>query len=197
MTNEVLDFQHDEFGEIRTMYIDNEPCFMAHDIAKALAFPNSTVAILTHIPSKNKIKRVVETEHGTKQETFIGKNDVLALSCLAPSQIVGTAFSKWIITGVLPKMLKIDIRGKMEDALQDPKTFVTELVRLHFEYGDVRELLEEALDWIDRNEENDSDDDEGSEKTYTTAEVAAQIGITEDELLSRLKTLGVIRFVEN
>lgn len=47
--SEVKIFNNEEFGEIRTVTIDNEPWFVGKDVAEALGFTNSRDAIATHV----------------------------------------------------------------------------------------------------------------------------------------------------
>ena len=66
MNNELEIFKNDEFGEVRTLLIDNKPYFMANDIAKALGYAKPNNAISTHckatlkwgIPISGKIQDV-------------------------------------------------------------------------------------------------------------------------------------------
>lgn len=43
--NELKIFSNEEFGEIRTVIVDDEPWFVASDICKALKIANATQAV--------------------------------------------------------------------------------------------------------------------------------------------------------
>lgn len=43
--NELKIFSNEEFGEIRTVIVDDEPWFVASDISKALEIANATQAV--------------------------------------------------------------------------------------------------------------------------------------------------------
>ena len=45
MKDEIQIFRNEEFGEVRTVMIDNEPWFVAVDICRALALSNPTVTV--------------------------------------------------------------------------------------------------------------------------------------------------------
>ncbi|WP_044490358.1 BRO family protein, partial [Clostridioides difficile] len=44
----IISFNNELFGEIRTIRIENEPYFVATDIAKALGYKDTTNAIKQH-----------------------------------------------------------------------------------------------------------------------------------------------------
>ena len=47
--NEVAIFENSEFGEIRTVTINNEVWFVGKDIAEALGYSNSRKALTDHV----------------------------------------------------------------------------------------------------------------------------------------------------
>ena len=48
-------FNNEEFGQIRTVTIDNEPWFVGKDVAEALGYKNTKDALATHIESCDKV----------------------------------------------------------------------------------------------------------------------------------------------
>ena len=48
VTNELQIFSKEEFGDIRTLFINDKPYFVASDIAKALGYINDRDAINRH-----------------------------------------------------------------------------------------------------------------------------------------------------
>ena len=53
--NELQIFENAEFGQVRTVTIDNEPWFVGKDVATALGYKNTKDALATHIESCDKI----------------------------------------------------------------------------------------------------------------------------------------------
>lgn len=49
MVNELQIFKNEEFGEIRTVTIDNEPWFVGKDVATALGYAKPENAISAHV----------------------------------------------------------------------------------------------------------------------------------------------------
>ena len=47
--NELIIFKNEEFGEIRTVQLNNETYFVGKDIAEALGYSNSRKAIADHV----------------------------------------------------------------------------------------------------------------------------------------------------
>ena len=51
--NELQIFENEEFGEIRTVNINNEPCFVGKDVATALGYKNTNDAIISHVDDED------------------------------------------------------------------------------------------------------------------------------------------------
>lgn len=47
-------FKNEEFGDIRTVTIDNEPWFVGKDVAKALGYSNTKDALISHVAEEDK-----------------------------------------------------------------------------------------------------------------------------------------------
>ena len=52
--NDLQIFKNDEFGEIRTLTINNEPYFVGKDVAEILGYSNSSKAVSTHVDDEDK-----------------------------------------------------------------------------------------------------------------------------------------------
>lgn len=52
--NELQIFKNPEFGEIRTIEIDNEPWFVGKDVAERLGYKNTKDALSTHVDEEDK-----------------------------------------------------------------------------------------------------------------------------------------------
>lgn len=59
--NELKVFENEEFGKIRTIMIENEPWFVAKDVAAKLGFTNGRDAILTHVFEEDKGVDIIDT----------------------------------------------------------------------------------------------------------------------------------------
>ena len=52
--NELQVFNNEEFGQVRTLTINDEPWFVGRDIAKILGYNNPNDAISKHIDDEDK-----------------------------------------------------------------------------------------------------------------------------------------------
>ncbi|WP_024873120.1 phage antirepressor KilAC domain-containing protein [Tolumonas lignilytica] len=93
-----------ESKEIRVVEINNDPWFVAKDVAVALGYTNTNDAISRHC--KGVVKRYpLMTPGGTQEARIISESDVLRL-------IVGSAlpeavqFENWVFETVLPSIRK-------------------------------------------------------------------------------------------
>lgn len=71
--NEVQIFDNEEFGSIRTMYIDNEVWFVGKDVAKSLRYSNYRKALIDHIDDEDKGVTKCDTLGGTQKLTILTK----------------------------------------------------------------------------------------------------------------------------
>ena len=53
--NELQIFQNKEFGEVRSLVINNEPWFVGKDVAEALGYKDVNHAILDHVDEEDKV----------------------------------------------------------------------------------------------------------------------------------------------
>lgn len=79
MENTVKIFSSKEFGEVRTVIIDNEPWFVGKDVAEALGYKNTRQALSTNVMSEDKGVHSVDTPSGTQQMTIINESGLYAL----------------------------------------------------------------------------------------------------------------------
>ena len=54
MENAMQIFKNDEFGQIRTIVIENEPYFVGKDVAGVLGYSNSRKALADHVDDEDK-----------------------------------------------------------------------------------------------------------------------------------------------
>lgn len=52
--NELQIFKNEEFGEVRTVTIDNEPWFVGKDVATALGYSDANKAVAMHVENEDK-----------------------------------------------------------------------------------------------------------------------------------------------
>lgn len=103
MVNELEIFKNEEFGELRTLIINDKPYFVANDIARALGYKRSADAISTHC--KGSVKRRYLTDGGEQEMKFIPEGDIYRL--IMKSKLESAErFESWVMDEVLPTIRK-------------------------------------------------------------------------------------------
>lgn len=98
-------FNHPQFGELRTVEIDNEVWFVGKDVAEALGYTNPSKAFKDHIAEEDKGVTKCYTPGGAQQMTIINESGLYALilSSKLPS---AKEFKHWVTSEVLPSIRK-------------------------------------------------------------------------------------------
>lgn len=151
--NELKVFQNEEFGEVRSLVINNEPWFVGKDVAKALGYENPSKAIRDHVEEEDKkvgvqnVTPYISDNLGRKQyPTFINESGVYSLifGSKLPS---AKKFKHWVTSEVLPTLRKT---GKYEIP-KDPMS----ALKLMFEaQTQTNEKVEKQEQRITKLEEN-------------------------------------------
>lgn len=101
--NELQIFSKPEFGQIRTLLIDNEPWAVGKDVAEALGYKEAIKAVRTHVDDEDKGVSEMDTPGGRQKVTIINESGLysLILSSKLPS---AKAFKRWVTSEVLPAL---------------------------------------------------------------------------------------------
>lgn len=98
-------FTNSQFGNLRTLTIDNEPWFVGKDVAEALGYSNASKAIKDHIDSEDKGVTKCYTPGGTQQMTVINESGLYSL-ILSSKLPTAKQFKHWVTAEVLPAIRK-------------------------------------------------------------------------------------------
>lgn len=101
-------FNHPEFGDLRTIEIDNEVWFVGKDVAEALGYSNTSKAIITHVADEDKIiKMLPNSQNGkTVGKTYIINESGLYSLILSSKLPSAKEFKHWVTSEVLPSIRK-------------------------------------------------------------------------------------------
>ena len=103
--NELMIFENEKFGFVRTVVIDNEPWFVGRDIARALGYKDTADAIKTHVDTDDKLTRQF-ADSGQRREMIIISESGL-YSLIFGSQLQSAKkFKRWVTSEVLPSIRK-------------------------------------------------------------------------------------------
>lgn len=194
--NEIQTFSNIEFGEIRTIDIDNKPYFVGGDIAKVLGYKEPHKAVSRHC--KGGTKHTVLTNGGNQEVIVIPEGDVyrLIIKSKLPS---AERFEAWIMDIVLPQIRQTGGYIPIKD--EEPnEVFLARAVQVANETIKRKdEIIVNQKKRIESLEETEKDwkllmDCKG---TFSVNEIAHFIGIGEYKLFARLREMGVLFKNEN
>ncbi|SJX11727.1 prophage antirepressor [Clostridioides difficile] len=129
----IISFNNELFGEIRTIRIENEPYFVATDIAKALGYKDTTNAIKQHCRwvVKHHIPHP-QSKTKTLEVNIIPEGDMyrLIINSELPS---AEKFERWVFDEVLPSIREHGAymtNEALEKAINDPDWTIKLLTEL-------------------------------------------------------------------
>ncbi len=104
--NNLQIFSNEEFGNIRTVTIDNEIWFVGKDVADALGYSNSRDAIATHVEMEDKnTVAISDGKRGNPNQAIINESGLYAL--IFGSKLESAKrFKHWVTSEVLPALHK-------------------------------------------------------------------------------------------
>lgn len=103
--NELQIFNNEEFGNIRTATINNEPWFVGKDVAEALGYANPKNAVPNHVLDEDKLSTQIEYAGQRRKVTVINESGLYAL--IFGSKLESAKrFKHWVTSEVLPSIRK-------------------------------------------------------------------------------------------
>ena len=191
--------EHPEFGKVRTVEAGGRVWFCARDVASALGYANPKDAVNRHCRPKGVRVHDLLTAGGRQKVKFIDEGNLYRL--MAGSRLPSAErFESWIFDDLVPRTLKeggylLDIKGETDSELLSRALLLAEnkikerdrhisvleeknarnAIELSLQAPKVR-YFEEVL---------------YSASTYTTTQIAKELGMSGRELNYRLKLLGV------
>ena len=106
---QVILFENEEFGQIRSIEIDGLPYFVGKDVAEILGYSNPRDALATHVDLEDK--KVIQRSENTTLEipnrglTIINESGLYSLILSSKLPTV-KAFKRWVTSEVLPSIRK-------------------------------------------------------------------------------------------
>lgn len=104
--NELKIFNNPDFGEVRTLNIDEEPWFVGKDVAVALGYTNPRDALAKHVDGEDKnTVAICDGTPGNPNTTIINESGLYSL-VLSSKLPTAKAFKRWITHDVIPSIRK-------------------------------------------------------------------------------------------
>lgn len=103
--NNLQIFNSEEFGDIRTVQLNNEIYFVGKDVATALGYANPKNAVPTHVSEEDKLSTQIEYAGQRREVTVINESGLYAL--IFGSKLESAKrFKHWVTSEVLPAIRK-------------------------------------------------------------------------------------------
>lgn len=183
--NELQIFNNAEFGEIRTVVVDNEPYFVAKDITDRLGFSNGRDAILNHVDEEDRANVAISDGSQDRRMTVINESGLYSL-ILSSKLPEAKKFRRWVTSEVLPTIRKTGgyhLPQTLSEALQMAADQAKEIERLEAE----NKMLEPKGIFYDTVTQSDA--------TTSIADVAKilDMGVGRNKLFSILKDRKILQ----
>ena len=191
MQNDLMVFQNQEFGEVRSVMIEGEPWFLGKDVASVLGYSNPSKVLTDHVDPEDKLNNDSLSSLGQRGGWLINESGLysLILSSKLPN---AKKFKKWVTGEVLPSIRKHGAYltpDKVEEVLLNPDTIIKIAQNLKEEQEKRRQLE------IENNElkpkANYCEQVLQSESAVVTTQIAKDYGMSPQALNSILHELGV------
>lgn len=103
--NDIQVFNNPEFGEIRTVEINNEPWFIGKDVADILGYSNPRDALAKHVDDDDRNTVAIRDGKGNPNQTIINESGLYSL-VLSSKLPTAKKFKRWVTSEVLPSIRK-------------------------------------------------------------------------------------------
>lgn len=105
MENKIKIFSNEDFGEVRTLTIDNKPYFVGKDVAEILGYANAPKAIRDHVDDEDKLTERFVRSGQNREVIFINESGLYSL-ILSSKMPNAKKFKRWVTSEVLPTIRK-------------------------------------------------------------------------------------------
>lgn len=103
--NGLQTFSNNEFGQIRTVFMDGEPWMVGKDVARALGYKEPTKAAREKVDAEDRGVSKIDTPSGIQEMTIINESGLYSL--VLSSKLPGARkFRRWVTSEVLPSIRK-------------------------------------------------------------------------------------------
>lgn len=189
MEAKVTVFNNEEFGDVRTIMIDNEPWFVGRDVANILGYSNSRQAISTHVDDEDKKDGVTVCDSIGREQKPVLINESGLYSLIFGSKLESAIkFKNWVTKEVLPCIRKNGIYATdnvIDNILNNPDFGIELLTKLKEERAARIEAEKTNAILMHVN------------KTYTMTEIAKEIGLKSANELNKILAEKKIQYKSN
>ena len=173
MTNEILTFTSDIFGEIRTCQVNNQIMFVGKDVATALGYSNTRDALSKHVDAEDKGTVAIRDTAYETRVTLINESGLYSL-ILSSKLPQAKAFKRWVTAEVLPQIRKTGGYIPTRDASGRELSSEEIIARADAIVGRTLRML-----------------NEGAEDTLTATQVAKTFNMTVYDFNAVVRDMGI------
>lgn len=140
--NNLQIFTNQEFGQIRTVDVNNEPWFVGKDVCEALGYTNSRKALCDHVKESHKNTVTIRDGIGNLNKTIIDEAGLYSL-VMRSKLPQAEAFQEWVTGEVIPSIRKHGAYmtdDVIKQAIQSPDF----LIKLATELKEEKEARQQA-----------------------------------------------------
>lgn len=205
VNNQLQVFNNEAFGQVRSIWLDEQPYFIGRDVAEILGYTNPNKAIQDHVDEEDKFLRSergnemlklfsslkdLQDQLGRQDNWLINESGLysLIMSSKLPS---AKAFKRWITSEVLPAIRKHGgylTPEKVEEALLNPDVLIKLASQLKLERA--KRLEVESKLAVAQPKADYYNEFMNREETFTVSDVAASLGMTYQAVYKRLTAAG-------
>ena len=139
--NELQIFENAEFGQIRTVQLNNETYFVGNDVATILGYAEPRSTVSKKVDAEDRGVAKLETPSGIQEMTVINESGLYAL-ILGSKLDSAKRFKHWVTSEVLPSIRKHGVYA-VDELLNDPELAIKAFTALKEERQKNKLLQEE------------------------------------------------------
>lgn len=201
--NKLQIFNSQEFGDIRTVQLNNETYFVGNDVARALGYSNHKNAVPTHVSDDDKLRTQIEYAGQKREVTVINESGLYAL-IFGSKLDSAKRFKHWVTSDVLPSIRKNGGYLMNQESMTPEQVVANALVVaqniLNKKDAQIRELENETIELNNQISDmqpkvNYVDTILQSKSTVLVTQIAQDYGMSAKKFNKTLKELGVQRKV--
>lgn len=117
LDNNLEIFSSNEFGQVRTVLVNNTPYFVGKDVATALGYKETAKAVREKVENEDKGVSVLDTPGGKQNVTIINESGLYSL-ILSSKLPRAKEFKHWVTSEVLPAIRKTGSYTAKESEVQ-------------------------------------------------------------------------------
>ncbi len=136
--NDLQIFNNEEFGQIRTVTINNEPWFVGKDVAISLGYKDTSDALKKHVLPEDKLTRRF-ADSGQNREMYIINESGLYALIFGSKLDSAKRFKHWVTSEVLPSIRKHGMYA-VDELVNNPELLIKVATELKEEREKNREL---------------------------------------------------------